>query len=218
MSAIEIFVKVLGNLKLIKISVQYSCIYPMVTTNVNGNGTQNGNGDLMVHAPAQATPIASFSQADRDEILNLIALMREKLPFLQDLTAEERKNMAGMGSSNRAFAGKVLEVTRQNDDFLPRSFNVEQLCADLETFDRLSNILLSLTQLCNLTESTAIAIGTQAYEQSLVAYRHAKASGHGSSLDAMMTEMGQRFAKKTRKKKENKPEVTSSMEKTSETA
>jgi hypothetical protein len=136
-----------------------------------------------------------------------IAQMREKLPFLQDITAEDRRTMAGMGNSNRAFAGKVLEVVSQNNDFLPRSFNVEQLRADLVTFDRLSSLAMSMTQLCNLMDATAIAIGTQAYEQSLVAYRHAKASGCGASLDGMMAEMGQRFAKKTKKKDETQAEV-----------
>jgi hypothetical protein len=83
----------------------------MITTEANGNGTKNGNGELTFNPPAQPTPIANLSQTDRDEILNLINIMREKLPFLKDLTAEERRNMSGMGNSNRAFAGKVLPLT-----------------------------------------------------------------------------------------------------------
>jgi hypothetical protein len=176
----------------------------MSITEVNGNGTSNGNGTLLSYTTPQSpqpTPIASLSQGDRDTILNLIAQMRLLLPLLQDITLEDRKGMAGMGTSNRAFAGKVLEVINQNADFLPRSFNVEQLQADLNTFDRLSNILMAMTQLCNLVDATAIAIGTRAYEQSLVAYRHAKASDQGASLDDMMAEMKQRFVKKTGKKK-----------------
>jgi hypothetical protein len=99
--------------------MQFNCIYPMITTEMNGNGTINGNAALTFNssfpstlpAALSGTGIANLSQADRDEILNMITLMREKLPFLKDTTAEERKSMSGMGSSNRAFAGKVLEVT-----------------------------------------------------------------------------------------------------------
>jgi hypothetical protein len=174
----------------------------MVTTEINGNGTKNGNGALLSNISAQTTAIEALSQGDRDELMQMIVQMKERLPFLQDITTEERRAMAGMGNSNRAFAGKVLEVVSQNDDFLPRSFNVEQLRADLATFDRLSSLVMSMTQLCDLMDATAIAIGTQAYEQSLVAYRHAKVSGHGASLDGMMAEMSQRFAKKTKKKEE----------------
>jgi hypothetical protein len=77
---------------------------------------------------------------------------------------------------------------------------------------------MALTQLCNLADATATSIGTQAYEQSLVAYRHAKASGQGASLESMMTEMKQRFAKKTRKKKAAKPQESPSPENLSGTA
>jgi phytoene dehydrogenase-like protein len=180
----------------------------MTITKVNGNGTSNGNGTLMSYPTAltSPTPIASLSQSDRDTLLTLIAQMRELMPFLQDLTLEDRKSMAGMGTSNRAFAGTVLEVISQNNDFLPRSFSTEQLRADLETFDRLSTIVMALTQICNLVDATTIAIGTRAYEQSLVAYRHAKASGHGASLDDMMTGMKQRFTKKSRKSKATRSE------------
>jgi hypothetical protein len=171
----------------------------MQTTERNGNG--NSQAALNFSPLAQSTPIAQLSPLDRDTILQLINQMRELLPFLQDLTAEERRTLPGMRTSNRAFAGKVLEVVSQNSDFLPRSFNIEPLQADLETFDRLSTIAMALTQICNLTDATAIAIGTRAYEQSLTAYRHAKASGHGASLDDMMAEMKQRFAKKSRKSK-----------------
>jgi hypothetical protein len=38
-----------------------------------------------------------LSQDDRDTILDLIAQMREMLPFLQDIAAEERKTLLGMG-------------------------------------------------------------------------------------------------------------------------
>jgi hypothetical protein len=115
--------------------------------------------------------------------------------------------MLGMGDKNRIFAGKVLEVILQNREFLPRSFDVEQLEQDLVTYDRLSTILMGLTQLRDLVDATAIAIGSDAYENALTAYRHAKASGHGASLESMMAEMGQRFVRKS-KKDDKKPKVT----------
>lgn len=187
-------------------------------TTSNGNGTSQGNG-----IPAQSTAAATsflsesltsagsepLSQSDRDTILSLITQMRELLPFLQDLTAEERKSMLGMGDKNRVFAGKVLEVIQQNADFLPRSFNVEKFQQNLTTFDRLSTTLMALNQLRDLVDATAIAIGSEAYEEALEAYRHAKASGRGASLEAMMADLKLRFA---RKPKKEKPEVTESKE------
>ena len=47
---------------------------------------------------------ASLSQADRDAVMKAIATIREKLPFLVDLTTEER----------RALTGKPIGIATQN--------------------------------------------------------------------------------------------------------
>ena len=40
---------------------------------------------------------ASLAQADRDAVMKAIATIREKLPFLVDLTTEERRSLPKMG-------------------------------------------------------------------------------------------------------------------------
>jgi hypothetical protein len=179
------------------------------TSNSSGNGTSSGNGIV----PQPLSNASNFSisellsQADRDAVMSLITQMHDKLPLLRDLAAQERKTLLGMGDKNRIFAGKVLEVVLQHPDFLPRSFDTEQLQQDLATFDHLSTILMALNQLRDLVDATTIAIGTEAFESALTAYRHAKASGQGASLEAMMAEMSQRFARKSKKKEGTKPEA-----------
>jgi hypothetical protein len=169
----------------------------------NGSTVESLNAIYTVLEPDQPMRSERLSVSDQDAILNMLAQLREQLPFLRDLTAEQRRASLGMGNKNRIFAGKVLEVVRQTPDFLPRNFDMDQFQTDLETFDRLSPILMSLTQLRDLIDATMTAIGTDAYEQALNAYRHAKASGQGASLDGMMAEMSQRFNRKSKKKAED---------------
>jgi hypothetical protein len=182
-------------------------------TNAKSTTTSNsnGNGSISPSIPnlytiLEATPNSStdpLTLDDQEAILLLLAQIRAQLPFLRDLTAEERKNSLGMGDKNRVFVGKVLETIRQTPDFLPRSFDIEQFQDNLTTFDRLTPIYQSLTQLRNLVDATMTAFGTETYEQALIAYRHAKASGQGASLDGMMAEMSQRFNRKSKKKAED---------------
>lgn len=178
------------------------------TTNGNGNAVQplatSAYAALESIEPARSE---GLSQSDRDAMLSLINQMREMLPFLRDLTAEERRALLGMAEKNRAFAGKVLEVILHNPDFLPRSFDIEKFQQELATFDRLSTVLMSLNQLRDLVDATITAIGSEAYEDALTAYRHAKVSGQGASLEGMLAEMGQRFARKPKKKEEEKREA-----------
>jgi len=140
----------------------------------------------------------SLSPADREAIMAAVSTIREKLPFLMDLTVEERRSLPKMGDKSRAFVSKALEVATQNPDFLPRSFDIEEMRRDVELFQALHPILLSLTQLQELLDDTYLAVGSKAYAAGLVVYNYAKNSGQGAGLDAVVDEMGRRFARKSR--------------------
>ncbi len=143
---------------------------------------------------------ASLSKADREAVMQAIATIREKLPFLIDLTTEERRTMLKMGDKSRAFVSKALEVGTQNPDFLPRAFNLEEMRRDVELYEALYSVLLSLTQLQELVDDTCIAAGSEAYTAALAIYNYAKASGDVTGLDAVIDEMGRRFTRRSRKK------------------
>lgn len=46
---------------------------------------------------------ASLSQPDREAVMTAIATIREKLPFLLDLTTEERRSLPKLGDKSRVF-------------------------------------------------------------------------------------------------------------------
>jgi hypothetical protein len=144
---------------------------------------------------------ATLAPADREAVMAAVATIKDKLPFLVDLSAEERKNLPKMGDKSRAFVSRALEVATQNPDFLPRSFDLEELRKDVQLFEALYPLLMSLTQMQELVDDTCLAVGSEAYAAALQVYNYAKASGQGAGLDAVVGEMGQRFARKSRKAK-----------------
>ncbi|MBW4476765.1 MAG: hypothetical protein KME54_07800 [Tolypothrix brevis GSE-NOS-MK-07-07A] len=142
---------------------------------------------------------ASLSQKDREAVMEAIATIKEKLPFLIDLTADERKSLPKLGDKSRGFVIKALQVATQNPDFLPRSFDVNEMRLDVELFEALYPVLLSLTQLQQLVDDTLIATGSEAYIAALAVYNYAKASGDVSGLDTVIDDLGRRFTRKSRK-------------------
>ncbi|MDZ7961751.1 MAG: hypothetical protein RMY34_28395 [Aulosira sp. DedQUE10] len=144
---------------------------------------------------------AALKQSERDEVLQAIATIKEKLPFLIDLTNEERKALPKMGDKSRAFVSKALEVATQNPEFLPRSFDLDEMRKDVQLFEALYPVLLSLSQLQELVDDTSLAVGSEAYAAALQVYNYAKASGQGGGLETVVDEMGQRFARRSRKPK-----------------
>jgi hypothetical protein len=150
---------------------------------------------------------ATLTQADRDAALAAITTVKENLSFLIDLTAEERKALPKMGDKSRAFVIKALEVATQNPDFLPRSFNLEEMRKDVQLFEALYAIVVAVTQLQELLNDTYMTVGSEAYSAALQVYNYAKASGQGAGLEAVVDELGQRFARKTKKTNPPSPSV-----------
>jgi hypothetical protein len=142
---------------------------------------------------------ARLAPADREAVMQAITTIKEKLPFLVDLTTEERKSLPKLGDKSRAFVSKALEIATQNPDFLPRSFDLDEMRRDIELFEALYPILLSLTQLQELVDDTSVAVGSEAYAAGLMVYNYAKASGKGAGLDSMVDDLGRRFARKSKK-------------------
>ncbi|NJL39284.1 MAG: hypothetical protein HC840_18455 [Leptolyngbyaceae cyanobacterium RM2_2_4] len=140
---------------------------------------------------------ASLSPAEQQDVMDAIATIVQNLSFLVDLGPEERRGMAKLGDRNRAFTRKALEIATQNPDFLPRSFDLEEMRRDFELFEALQPMLLALTRLRELIDDTAVAAGNEAYESALEVYRYAKANGRVAGLDNLVDEMGQRFAQQS---------------------
>jgi hypothetical protein len=145
---------------------------------------------------------AKMSDINRETVMSAIATIKGAMPFMVDLTAEDRKALPKLGDKSRAFVIKALEVAAQNPDFLPRSFDVEEMRRDVELFEQLYPLLLSLSQLQEMLENTYTAVGSEAYTAALTVYKYAKASGQGSGLEGIVEDLGQRFVQKPKKEKE----------------
>lgn len=141
---------------------------------------------------------ANLSQADQQAVMSAIDTIRQKLPFLVDLTPEERRDLPKMGERSRGFVQQALEVATQNIEMMPRSFDVEEMRKDVELLAALQPIMLALDQLSELLDDTYIAVGSEAYTAALLVYQFARAAGKGSALDAALDGLSQRFARKSR--------------------
>lgn len=141
---------------------------------------------------------ATLSQADQQAVLAAINTIREKLPFLVDLTPEERRALPKMGESSRGFVAQALEIASQNEDILPRSFDVAEMRKDVDLLNALQPVLTALSQLSELVEDTYMAVGSEAYTGALHVYQYARAAGKGAALDGALDALGQRFARKSR--------------------
>ncbi|MGB8507327.1 MAG: hypothetical protein WCD76_02890 [Pyrinomonadaceae bacterium] len=142
---------------------------------------------------------ATLSDADRQAVLAAIGTIKQKLPFLVDLTTEERRKLLKMGDSGRTFVDQALTVATQNTDILPRSFDVDEFRQDVELLSALQPIVAALAQLHELVEDTYLEVGSEAYAAALAVYNYTRTGGKGAALDTALDGMARRFARKTSK-------------------
>ena len=148
---------------------------------------------------------ASISEADLQAVLAAVETIHQKLPFLIALTPEQRRSLPKMGDRSRAFVGKALNVAQLTSDYLPRSFSVEEMERDVALTEALRTILTSLTSLQEQVSDTYTEVGSEAYSAALVVYQYARTSGEAAGLEALLDDMGQRFARKSRVPKSPAP-------------
>jgi hypothetical protein len=143
---------------------------------------------------------AVLNNSTAAEITTKLSEVQTLLPFLTDLTVDERKSLPKLGDKSRAFVDRCLELARQDDSFLPRKFKVEDFGTDLALYTALEPLRQRLATLLELVEDTQMLAGSEAYLDALDVYDAAKRAGLGAGLDQLLDRVSRRFAKRRSEK------------------
>ena len=134
----------------------------------------------------------NLSADDRAAILQSIEAAQARLPFLTDLDPEENRTLLRIGDKTEAFVRRALDVAERNPDMLPRSFDLEEMRADVDLYFQLQAIDWALTQFKELVSDTVGAVGEDAYRAALEVYSYAKL-GSAEGVDELRELMRRRF-------------------------
>lgn len=143
---------------------------------------------------------ATLSKAVRDQILDLIQQIRTLLPFLVDLTPEERQTLFKMGESGRPFVEAGLNIVEQDDSFMPRSFDKAEMREDNELYEAVLPVYMAIAPLFDAIEDTMMLIGSDLIQAGLEVYRNARANGKGENLEPLIPLLSRRFKHNPSKK------------------
>ena len=149
---------------------------------------------------------AAISITERDKILEFIAQIRALMPFLVDLTMEERQSLVKMGESGRPFVEQSLNLVEQDDSFMPRSFDKTEMRTDMDFYTTMLPVLIQMTQLFEAVNDTLMLTGSDLIMAGLDVYRNAKDNGRGENLDNLVPLLGNRFKRKPKKDGGNEDE------------
>lgn len=137
---------------------------------------------------------AQLTETDVQEIRAALATIQTRMPFLINLTVEERRKLFKMGNKSLAFVNNSLTAAQSNRDILPASFDLDEFISDYQLATTLSEIHLSLQQLTEKVDDTLMAVSSEAMGSSLTVYDYVKTAAKKTpGLKAIADQLGERF-------------------------
>jgi hypothetical protein len=119
---------------------------------------------------------AQLSEQDLNEVIQAIATIRQKLPFLVKLSVNDKKTTPMLDDGRAPFALKALDYARHERSICPNPMLLEEANKDSELFSRLQTIDRELTRLSEMVNDTRMLAGAELYEFARVVYKMAKIS------------------------------------------
>ena len=137
---------------------------------------------------------------NRARLLDLISQIFALLPSGIDLTPDERQSLVKMGDWGRPMVEAALVLAEQNDEFLPRSFDVTKMRQDKDLYDAMSPVNVQVLRLADTVRDIMLLTGSDLMMAGYDVYTNAKENGQGEHLDPLVPLFARRFKRKAKKK------------------
>jgi hypothetical protein len=115
-----------------------------------------------------------LTDEEKKEILDLIATLRSKMPFLIKLSNDDRKSMVFMDDGRTPFANKSFDYATRNADVNPGDQMLAAGSRDLDLFSFLSVVENEMGQMYEMVHDTKQEAGSEAFEVARFVYMKAK--------------------------------------------
>jgi hypothetical protein len=139
---------------------------------------------------------ASLSAADIQAIKDAFAVVLNKLPFLVNLTPDERKSITKTGPDSLSFVQNALSGALANPDIFPASFSTAAFKKDVDLLAVLSELGTMADSVASQIDDTRLAVGGEAMQQGMQVYNYVKTAAKTTpGLKPLADQLGQRFQK-----------------------
>lgn len=119
---------------------------------------------------------AELSDADMEKIRKHAQGMEDIMPWLVNVTAEERQTMPKAADKTISFVNKALDHSQHNPQFVPPFLDVTEFNKDTTLSERLLSSARPLRMLVEKMENSAMLASSEAYQAALLFYQSVKAA------------------------------------------
>jgi len=149
---------------------------------------------------------ASVSLADLQTIEDAFGTIKQKLPFLVNLTAEERKAIFKTGPDRFSFVQNALTAAQSHKELFPPTFSIQGFQRDVELFAVLTELQSLAESITSQVDDTRLAVGGESMRQATQVYSYVKEAAKTTpGLKPLADQLGDQFQKASRAKAASHP-------------
>lgn len=108
------------------------------------------------------------------EVLQSIETIEKNLPFLLNLSDDERQGGFRLGDKNLGFLTKTKDYMKQNPEFMPAYVSIDEVTKDAVLAEQLTTVERKLSILTDKINDTGNIAGMEALSGALVYYNSVK--------------------------------------------
>lgn len=150
----------------------------------------------------------SLSVADLQAVKDAFATVRQKLPFLVNLTVDERRATFKTGSDSLSFVKNALTAAQNNATIFPASFSTPAFQRDVDLFDALTELQTLADSIASQIDDTRLAVGGEAMQEAIQVYDYVKTATKATpGLKPVADQLGERFQRAGTQKQPDKPKA-----------
>jgi len=145
---------------------------------------------------------------DKTAIKTGIDAVKAKLPFMVNLTPEERHKLRKLGANRMSYASDANLAANSNQKALPASLDLNAYNGKVKLMDDLKEVYAWLTPLYEGVESTLMAVGAEVMKLTDDVYGHLKVEAK-KSKDQNLNAIVKNIADQLKQHKKNNKQANS---------
>lgn len=154
------------------------------------------------------------TEKDLNVLMSAVDELTAKIPYLVNLSIEERKQSRKLGAKSVEYVHQCIQVANTFPNLMSKDFSLEEFQNDLDMYMRLSRFQLHLNVFVEALNDTIFAAGSDAMIAADLIYSNLKRnSKYDPSAKLMLETIGERF--KGQGNKSTKSKMSSSDSSTS---
>lgn len=143
----------------------------------------------------------TLTPADVQAVKDAFAAVLTKLPFLVNLSSDERQALVKTGPDSVSFVQNALTAAQGNPKIFPQSFDVSGFERDVILFATMTELLTLAEQIVSQLDDTRLAIGSEAMQAAIQAYKYIQTAAKTTpGLKPVAEQLGERFQRANKQK------------------